>query len=93
MIDNDPVIITVRTDEDGNEISSFTINPNYKPKEEQPRYVNQQKEESFWDKICSFFVKHEIKPYVKINNLNKTDDKDTDLKSNPAIEIGIKGTF
>lgn len=35
----DPVIISVRTDENGNEISSFTINPNYKPKEEKPIYI------------------------------------------------------
>ncbi len=93
MTDNDPVIITVRTDENGNEISSFTINPNYKPKEEKPIYIRPQKEESFWDKICSFFTKHEIKPYVDFKNLNEEDERDTDLKDHPAIEIGIKGTF
>lgn len=88
------VIITVRTDEDGNEISSFTINPNYKPTdEEKPTYVKPQKEESIWDKICGFFTRHDIKPYVDFKNLNKTNELESDLKSHPAIEIGIKGTF
>ena len=29
----------------------------------------------------------------KFKNLNEEDERDTDLKDHPAIEIGIKGTF
>ena len=87
MID-DEGIITHTIDENGNEVTHFE--PKVQPKD----MICEEKEElSFWEKLWNFITKHEIKPYAKINNLNKGTEIDTDLKSHKAIEIGIKGTF
>ena len=87
MID-DEVIITHTIDEDGNEVTHFDS-------KNQPRDIvyEEKKELSFWEKIWNFISKHEIKPYAKMNDLNKAIDRDIDLKSHKVIEIGIKGTF
>ena len=87
MID-DEVIITHTIDENGNEVTHFE--PMIQPKD----MICEEKEElSFCEKLWNFITKHEIKPYAKIDNLNKPTDRDTDLKSHKAIEIGIKGRF
>ena len=87
MID-DEVIITHTIDENGNEVTHFE--PRIQPKD---MACEEKKELSLWEKISNFITKHEIKPYAKIDNLNKPTDRDSDLKSHRAIEIGIKGTF
>ena len=87
MID-DEVIITHTIDENGNEVTHF------EPKVQHKDMICEEKEElSFLDRLWNFITKHEIKPYAKIDNLNKPTERDSDLKSHRAIEIGIKGTF
>ena len=87
MID-DEVIITHTIDENGNEVTHFE--PRNQPND---MICGEKKELSFLDRLWNFITKHEIKPYAKIDNLNKPTERDSDLKSHRAIEIGIKGTF
>lgn len=65
-----------------------------------PASTKQEKSLNWWDKLCNWFRKHEVKPYIKQRDLS---DPFGDLKKDPSkhdgsgslkgTEIGIKISF
>ena len=54
--------------------------------------TKQEKPLSWWDKLCNWFRKHEVKPYIKQRDLS---DPFGDLKKDPSKPDGsgsLKGT-
>ena len=67
---------------------------------EKPESIKLEKSLSWWDKLCKWLRKHEVKPYIKqkdlsdpSGNLKKDLTKHDGSGSMKGTEIGIKISF
>ena len=77
----DEIILSVWVNDDGNQITSFIPNPNYK------------KSKSWWATIKEWFTTGKASVYISSKDLNNTEEDPYVNKPKKTVEVGIKVKF